>query len=408
MYKSTLALTAGIILLAGLLLSVPFLYAHNLSFLHSVSHATPSPAPSPSPSPSSSPQPTPVALAPVCVVPDNPGRPRALPCVISVTPANPVADTAVITLSFSQPMDPTSVEKSFVLTPHAPGSLNWLDDFTLNFQPYRFSHGTTYTIQVGGRSVWHTALSGTKTWQFTTSAGPALVIAPGATSIRVPILMYHYIRNNPDPRDILGFNLSVTPADFAAQMNWLASHRYHTITLDDLAAYMAGRRGLPSKPIVLSFDDGYADFYTAALPVLLAHDFTAVAYIVPGFWGDASRYMTPAQVLAINQQGIQVGSHTVNHVNLTTQSNSGLSYQLTSSKASLESLLRHPVLSFCYPSGDFNSRVVAAVENAGYRDATTTQYGAARALYSRYIWGRLRISGGESLSSYAAGVTGAS
>jgi peptidoglycan/xylan/chitin deacetylase (PgdA/CDA1 family) len=79
-------------------------------------------------------------------------------------------------------------------------------------------------------------------------------------------------------------------------------------------------------------------------------------------------------------------------------------YQLAESKQALERLLGHPVLSFCYPSGKFNPAVASAVQTAGYRDATTTRLGSVRTLDSRYVWGRLRISGGESLAVFAADV----
>jgi peptidoglycan/xylan/chitin deacetylase (PgdA/CDA1 family) len=118
--------------------------------------------------------------------------------------------------------------------------------------------------------------------------------------------------------------------------------------------------------------------------------------------------MTPAQVLQANQEGIQIGSHTISHVNLATQSPAGLAYQVTASKQDLEQLLGHSVLSFCYPSGDFNNAVVAAVQKAGYRDATTTAWPQTRSLANRYIWGRTRISGGESLTTFASSLRAAS
>src|SRR5258708_1216943 len=93
---------------------------------------------------------------------------------------------------------------------------------------------------------------------------PMLMIPAGRPSIRVPILMYHYVRVNPDPRDRIGFNLSVTPGDFARQMDWLAGSGYHPVDFDDLRGYLLGHDALPNRPVVLTFDDGYRDLYTAA------------------------------------------------------------------------------------------------------------------------------------------------
>ena len=308
--------------------------------------------------------------------------------------------TAPVVARFSQPMARASVEESFVISPQVHGDLVWLDDFTLRFQPIKFAHAQVYEVRMRGLSVRGVPLTRQGPWQFTTVAGPPLVMAPGPGAIRVPILMYHYIRVNPVPYDRLGFNLSVTPTDFAAQMDWLARNGYHPITFTELHGYLNGQQGLPSRPVILTFDDGYADFYTTALPILRAHDFNAVAYVVSGFIGRPG-YMTAAQVVEADRSGVEIGAHTVDHADLVKQSPDGLHYQLTASKAALEQLLGHSVLSLCYPSGRFNPTVAAAAENAGYSDATTTRWGSVRNLASRYIWDRLRISGGERLDQFA-------
>jgi peptidoglycan/xylan/chitin deacetylase (PgdA/CDA1 family) len=329
---------------------------------------------------------------------------RVAPYLETVEPSGDGAPvTAPIVVRFSQPMARASVEKSFAISPAVHGDLAWLDDFTLRFQPLKFAHGQTYEVRMRGQSIRGVPLARQGPWHFTTVAGPPLVLAPGPTAIRVPVLMYHYVRVNLVAYDKLGFNLSVTPADFAAQMDWLAHNGYHPITFTDLHAYLNGQHGLPSRPVILSFDDGYADFYTTALPILRAHDFSAVAYVVSGFVG-RSGYMNAAQVIEADRSGIEIGAHTVDHADLSKQSPDGLRYQLTASKASLEQLLGHPVLSLCYPSGRFTPAVAAAAENAGYRDATTTRWGSMRALAGRYVWDRLRVSGGERLDQFARDV----
>jgi peptidoglycan/xylan/chitin deacetylase (PgdA/CDA1 family) len=332
------------------------------------------------------------------------GSRRVAPYLETFEPSGDGAPvTAAVVVRFSQPMARASVEKSFAINPQVQGDLAWLDDFTMRFQPIMFAHGQLYEVRLRGKSVRGVPLAPQGPWRFTTVAGPPLVLPPGPTSIRVPVLMYHYIRVNPSPSDRLGYNLSVTPADFAAQMDWLANNGYHPITFAELHSYLNGQRGLPSRPVILTFDDGYSDFYTTALPILRAHDFSAVAYVVSGFMG-RSGYMTAAQVLEADRSGIEIGAHTVDHVDLARQSSAGVHFQLTASKTTLEGLLGHPVLSLCYPSGRFNSTVISAAANAGYRDATTTRWGSLRTLSNRYVWDRLRINGGESLSQFARDV----
>jgi peptidoglycan/xylan/chitin deacetylase (PgdA/CDA1 family) len=318
-----------------------------------------------------------------------------------------VSVNSAIVVTFSQPMARGSVEKAFRVTPSADGRVSWMDDFTFRFDPVGLVHGTGYQVDLHGHSLRGLPLSGTKSWQFKTAFAPPDVLPPGSLSVKVPILTYHYIRNNPDKYDRLGFALSVTPADFAAQMDWLAANGYHPITTETLYAYLNGARGLPSKPVVLSFDDGYEDFYTTALPILRSHDFTAVAYIVSSFVGQPG-YMTAAQITYADRSGIEIGSHTVNHANLARTSTAGVRYQVTASKQALEQMIGHAVNSFCYPSGKYNSSVMAEVANAGYHDATTTYFGFAHTLSDRYAWTRLRISGGEALGDFATAVATAS
>jgi peptidoglycan/xylan/chitin deacetylase (PgdA/CDA1 family) len=304
-------------------------------------------------------------------------------------------------------MNRESVEASFLIQPAIEGHFVWTDDYTLRFEPFRLAYSTSYQVEVAGRSMVGSLLSGSRWWSFTTMAQPPNMLAPGPHSINVPILTYHYIRVNPDRNDRLGFALSVTPSDFAAQMDWLAQNGYHPITTEDMFLYLAGAQSLPGKPVILTFDDGYDDFYTTALPILRSHDFQAVAYVVSGFVG-TSRYMTAAQVREADRSGIEIGSHTVSHADLANLSAAAVWSQLTQSKAFLEQLLGHPVVSFCYPSGRYTAAVASAVAAAGFHDATTTRYGYSYTLANRYVWSRLRISGGESLGQFAAAVQVAS
>jgi peptidoglycan/xylan/chitin deacetylase (PgdA/CDA1 family) len=231
------------------------------------------------------------------------------------------------------------------------------------------------------------------------------LLATGQPQVTIPILEYHYIRVNPNPSDRLGFNLSVTPSDFSAQLDWLVAHGYHAVTAADVAGYFRAGQTLPAKSVVLTFDDGYEDFYTAAWPALEAHSFTAVAYIVPGFL-QAGGYLTNDQVLALDRAGVEIGSHTLHHVDLTKQPPPVLQAELRGSRDYLEKLLGHPVLDFCYPSGRFSPDVVAAVSEAGYQTAVTEMPGAAHGWDDRLTWTRVRVMGGTSLDQFAAGLGG--
>ena len=122
------------------------------------------------------------------------------------------------------------------------------------------------------------------------SGGPTVT---SAHCVDVPILLYHYIRVNPNARDRTGFMLSVPPAAFQAQMDWLHLNGVHTVTLEQVAAALDGKQTLPPHAIVITFDDGHDDFATRAVPLLLREHFVATTFVVPGFLGTSS-YMTEA------------------------------------------------------------------------------------------------------------------
>lgn len=228
------------------------------------------------------------------------------------------------------------------------------------------------------------------------------VVPIGASVIQLPILMYHYIRRPPSIRtDPLGYRLSVAPEDFQSQMDWLYFHHYHPVTFEQVRAYFAGRYPLPSRPVVITLDDGYSDLYTAAFPILEAHGFSAVAYIVSGFV-DQPRYVTHAQVVQMDRAGIEIASHTVDHANMGTTNVGYITYEIVQSKYWLERLVGHAVTDFAYPSGRYSYVSIQLLSQYGYDTAVIEDGSSLHSLANRYIWGRVRVGGGESLQDFAA------
>lgn len=214
--------------------------------------------------------------------------------------------------------------------------------------------------------------------------------------------MYHYIRTPPSMRtDLLGYRLSVSPQDFQAQMDWLYANHFHPVTFDEVRAYFAGRAPLPSRPVVITLDDGYADLYTTAFPILQAHGFAAVAYIVSGFV-DRGRYVTRAQVSQMDHGGIEIASHTVDHADMSRANTGMATYELVQSKRWLESLLGHPVVDFAYPSGKYNVGTIQLLSRLGYDTAVVEDGTSMHGRGDRYTWGRVRVGGGESLAEFVS------
>ncbi len=212
--------------------------------------------------------------------------------------------------------------------------------------------------------------------------------------------MYHYIRVNPNPSDHAGFSLSVTPEMFHAQMDYLARQGFHVLTLHQAVEAIRLHRPLPARPVVLTFDDGYADFFSAAVPELRSHGFPATNFVVTGFVGRPG-YMDWSQIRAADALGVTIGAHTVNHVALAGLAQARTLWEMRQSKLTLETMLGHPILDFAYPYGSFDASVVSQAQLLGFESASSTitaVWHSAATLMSLY---RVRVGGGLSLAGFA-------
>lgn len=195
--------------------------------------------------------------------------------------------------------------------------------------------------------------------------------------IGVPILMYHHVGEAPPDADRLRRNLTVSTADFDAQMSYLLQAGYTPVTGAQLFKALFYSKPLPPKPVLLTFDDGYLDNYTVAAPILKKYGFTGIFYIISGKVGSGD-YMSWEQVAELARLGMDIGSHSVSHPDLTTLSPADLSGELKESAAAIRSRLGQPVYWFCYPAGKYNDGVKAAAREAGYLLAVTTDWGDAQ------------------------------
>jgi len=223
---------------------------------------------------------------------------------------------------------------------------------------------------------------------------------PAGPVTYVPILYYHYIRINPNLRDRVGFGLSTPPAAFRAQMQYLADHGFHVISLHQAVMGIQNHSGLPSRSVVLTFDDGYADFFSTAIPILQSHGFTATSFVITGRMGWGG-YMTPSQIVAADSMGFTIGAHTVDHVALAAQTPARATWEIKQSKLTLESVLGHPVRDFAYPYGSFNRYDMAQAKSLGFETAVSTLSGTWHSAGQLFELSRLRIGGGLPLAYFA-------
>jgi len=202
----------------------------------------------------------------------------------------------------------------------------------------------------------------------------------------VPVIMYHNIDEHS-----AASRLSVSPESFRRQMNFLKSHKYNVVKLEDLVG-MLKKNKLPSKTIAITFDDGYENNYTNAYPILKKLGLQATIFIIPAMIG-TDGYLKWSQVIEMSESGfIEIGSHTMTHPWLPTQPKENLDIEIRGSKSAIESRLNKEASSFSYPLGGFNKDVREKVMEAGYKIAVATNPGKKYPKHDLFAMKRLRIS----------------
>ncbi|MFJ8081257.1 polysaccharide deacetylase family protein [Streptomyces sp. NPDC096205] len=190
---------------------------------------------------------------------------------------------------------------------------------------------------------------------------------PGASTPWVA--MYHSVADCTDDP----YRITVTPERLDGQLAWLRRRGLTGVSLADLLTARA--RGEAHGLVGLTFDDGYADFVTAALPVLRRHRCNATLFVLPGRLGGDNAWdplgprkplLTADGIRRAAGEGVEIGSHGLTHIDLTRAADPVLEAEVTESRALLSELTGAPVAGFCYPYGAVDRRAVTAVAEAGY------------------------------------------
>jgi len=222
------------------------------------------------------------------------------------------------------------------------------------------------------------------------------VDSPEMKGKKIPILMYHAIADKPTTSNT---NLFVRPAEMEAQLKYLSENGYQTITFEDLD-YI----GSYTKPIMLTFDDGYSDNYDILFPLLKKYNQKATIFMISNAVWDRE-FCNAEELKEMADSGhVSVQSHTVNHLNLTTLKKETLQYELTESITAIEDITGKPVIALCYPIGHNNAAVRAAAAEH-YRYAVTISSGKFVCGDDMMSMKRVYISRGMSVSSFAAKIS---
>lgn len=201
-------------------------------------------------------------------------------------------------------------------------------------------------------------------------------------SIVIPVMMYHHVREpGPGLSDAASLRYAVSPIEFEKQLDYLQQNGFTTIDTRRLDHALRTGEPLPAKSVMLTFDDGWETQFTIVYPSLKARGMVGVFFIHTGAIRDESGgSMSWSDVCQMEEDGMDIESHTISHPSLPTLDPEALQRELADSRSVLETKLGRPVMALAYPFGDFTDREVEAAKRAGYRIAFSTEVGLAQRL----------------------------
>lgn len=204
----------------------------------------------------------------------------------------------------------------------------------------------------------------------------------------IPILMYHSIADDVDADVHPYFRTVTTPATFARQVTYLQQNGYNAITLSEAVNLLQNELTIPSKSVVLTFDDGFRDFLTNAYPILEREHFRATVFVSSDYIGkpflNGRDCLNAREIRMLNEQGIEFGSHSVSHRKLVELTLPQLTHEVTASKHAIEDITGRDVGLFSYPyrfpeeDTHFTSELAELLNAEGYRAGVTTAIGRSR------------------------------
>jgi peptidoglycan/xylan/chitin deacetylase (PgdA/CDA1 family) len=225
------------------------------------------------------------------------------------------------------------------------------------------------------------------------------------SSLRVPVLMYHEIADAAATTS----PLAVSPKVFTEHLSYLRDAGFNAVTAGALAEILANGGNLPERPVVLTFDDGYGDFYTEALPLLKRNGFNGTVFQTTGWVGkedEVKRMLNWRELAECEQAGIEIGAHTCTHPQLDQLPKDVMREELYVSKSMLEDNLGLKVPGLAYPYGYSNAQVRRVARELGYGYAYSVSNAMATSAAGAFTIPRLTVRRTTSMDEFRKMVNG--
>lgn len=214
--------------------------------------------------------------------------------------------------------------------------------------------------------------------------------------------MYHYISEPPADADKYRRDLSVTPADFEAQMAYLAQSGFQSVDLYDLSLAITAKRELPEKPVIITLDDGYLDNYENAFPILQRFGMEATFFVVTQFIDEERQeYLTWEMVEEMAAAGMRIEPHSKTHPDLSIAERDYVIYEALGSQETIAAHIGYTPRYFCYPGGQYTEETMTILGELNYWGALTTADGQWHGFDNRFQWSRLRMRNTTTLAEFA-------
>lgn len=221
------------------------------------------------------------------------------------------------------------------------------------------------------------------------NASPSSIFKNGIRT-KLPIIMYHYVEYVVDQNDLIRKKLNINPGIFERQLKSFIAEGYTSYFVKDIPDILAQKETVSGKRIVLTFDDGYEDFYLSAYPILKKYHLKSTIYIMFNYLGRKG-YLSEKEVQELINSGIvEIGSHTLDHTALKTAKKEIAVKEITENKTKLENKFNIKVETFAYPYGVFNKETVELVKQAGYSAAVSVIPGVYQSKENLFYLSRLR------------------